>query len=808
MPVSYSTPPADPEIDSTSPFYQTLAGLVMFNRGDAKPRGIVHNALGHATASYGGTAAGHESIIIPDSFPFNAPADGAFTNDYSLYVSGQMRCRQWLYEGNKPQSGVAGCTIFGVFNFLPGSYVTGGTSCYPLLGLNTSNYANNGVGQSGIPDAICVVPISNGLCLGYMNTFCIVWSPSHVVIPGHWYAVAATRSDQVGTGINGSFAIANFLRFYLWDLTTNTQIGLNGVGVSQVFSSNFGSRTDHTLSNCALGQYNTTQGGVLIGGEIAIPLTSGPATTLGDGAGSYLIKMVGADSQPWDDSGFAYAIPAGFSGVDQFTYFVNNIYGMVGSTYATDSQTGNLFQAADYQQNSATYLYQGYAGATSAYAAIAGAYSNTNFVFSGDAVLTDVNDTGIQITCSRPQASPSAPSSLTYSLYKFTTYQTSPSGSPVATSTTGVFNYTPPDTGTYFYLVTATDGTNNYVYNIVTASMNLLPDQSWTFIGNSILSHTGGLPSQYAHYANAFRQRIQVLDLGISSMQGQDAVPTYVPFHTGVTFGGTATNGDTVNFIVNNAGLSGGTVTLPISITTSESTTSMATALAAAINANGGLTAQNITATSSGAVVTITNTSTHPTSYNYNITGAATETVLLGTAIGVPAWNLAANNYYDNFSSVIVSDVSYRGSPYTVIGQLATNDLTDSQGSYQGYLTAIQNALLALTTTYQGPTTGSLTNGQTVSVVNRVIWACGPWARGVHPLSQMATNPTYFQYQQNVANGTTVLALGRKALNYGMNYPDDVSGSHPDILAAQAQTMALIQDLFLTPSGGGAFASS
>src|SRR5580692_10359037 len=155
-PPSYSTPPANPEINSTSPFYQTLAGLIMFNRGDALPRGIVHNAMGHATSGYNSYSVGTEGVIIPNSFPFNAPNDGAFANDYSYYVGGMMRTRQWLYEGYQPQGAIPACTIFGIFNFQGASFDTGGITTIPLFGLNISNYSNNGQQPITAPDALCL----------------------------------------------------------------------------------------------------------------------------------------------------------------------------------------------------------------------------------------------------------------------------------------------------------------------------------------------------------------------------------------------------------------------------------------------------------------------------------------------------------------------------------------------------------------------------------------------------------------------------------------------------------------------------
>ncbi len=72
-----------------------------------------------------------------------------------------------------------------------------------------------------------------------------------------------------------------------------------------------------------------------------------------------------------------------------------------------------------------------------------------------------------------------------------------------------------------------------------------------------------------------------------------------------ITISGSATNGDTLNAKFLEASLPGGSVTVSVDIVTSETTTEMATALAAAINADSDLSAAGISASPSGAVITI-----------------------------------------------------------------------------------------------------------------------------------------------------------------------------------------------------------
>jgi hypothetical protein len=99
------------------------------------------------------------------------------------------------------------------------------------------------------------------------------------------------------------------------------------------------------------------------------------------------------------------------------------------------------------------------------------------------------------------------------------------------------------------------------------------------------------------------------------------------------TITGTATNGDTLNITVTDAGLSGGSTTVIATVTTSESVTSMATAVKAAINASAALTAIGVTATSSVGVVSITSTSVNKTTYTQSVTGGMTETITLASTL-------------------------------------------------------------------------------------------------------------------------------------------------------------------------------
>ncbi len=72
-----------------------------------------------------------------------------------------------------------------------------------------------------------------------------------------------------------------------------------------------------------------------------------------------------------------------------------------------------------------------------------------------------------------------------------------------------------------------------------------------------------------------------------------------------ITISGSATNGDTLNAKFVEPSLPGGSVTVSVDIVTSETTTAMALALANAINADADLVAAGISASPSGAVITV-----------------------------------------------------------------------------------------------------------------------------------------------------------------------------------------------------------
>lgn len=116
-----------------------------------------------------------------------------------------------------------------------------------------------------------------------------------------------------------------------------------------------------------------------------------------------------------------------------------------------------------------------------------------------------------------------------------------------------------------------------------------------------------------------------------------DAAFPIQPGTNTLTIGGSVTTGDTVAITFTNANLAGLPVSASYTAAGGDSTTTIATALAAAINANSTLASNNIIATSSGAVVTTSEagTWTKLTTISY-VQGSNTETVAPSNS-GVPS---------------------------------------------------------------------------------------------------------------------------------------------------------------------------
>lgn len=100
------------------------------------------------------------------------------------------------------------------------------------------------------------------------------------------------------------------------------------------------------------------------------------------------------------------------------------------------------------------------------------------------------------------------------------------------------------------------------------------------------------------------------------------------PVRIGV--GGSKTTGDTVSLVTYDAALSGGTRTTTYTVLAGDTLSTIASGLAAAINADTNLQGIGVSAAASGTVVTVQSNSTNPTTYRGTTSTTATETILIG----------------------------------------------------------------------------------------------------------------------------------------------------------------------------------
>lgn len=113
--------------------------------------------------------------------------------------------------------------------------------------------------------------------------------------------------------------------------------------------------------------------------------------------------------------------------------------------------------------------------------------------------------------------------------------------------------------------------------------------------------------------------------------------------------GGTKTTGDTLTITVFDAGLSGGSKAVNYTVLAGDTLTSIATNIAAAINADTALQAVSVSATSSSTVVNIASASSSATTYTKSTSGGATETIALAPSTSA---NLYGYNNLNEMTSI------------------------------------------------------------------------------------------------------------------------------------------------------------
>jgi hypothetical protein len=187
-----------------------------------------------------------------------------------------------------------------------------------------------------------------------------------------------------------------------------------------------------------------------------------------------------------------------------------------------------------------------------------------------------------------------------------------------------------------------------------------------------------------------------------------------------IVIGGTKTTGDILTVTSLDAGLTGGKESTPYTVQASDTLTSIATGLAAAINADTHLSGISVTATSSSTVVFIKSASTNLTTYQQSVSSGATETMGLSASIG------GTQAKYNKLNQLVTSNaggaISVVGSTNKPVSSVTLPGLALAATPPPGYDGGSDNYNAVTYAICQG--TGSTTNitMSTAYVYNQDFW--------------------------------------------------------------------------------------
>ena len=128
---------------------------------------------------------------------------------------------------------------------------------------------------------------------------------------------------------------------------------------------------------------------------------------------------------------------------------------------------------------------------------------------------------------------------------------------------------------------------------------------------------------------------------------------------TKAAVGGSVTTGDTVTITVVDAALTGGSESVPYTVQSGDTLTSIAGGLKTAINADTNLQAIGVSANSTGAVISLQSDSTNITDYRESVSISATETISLSTTInGIQTAAIGGTKTTGNTITITVYDAA------------------------------------------------------------------------------------------------------------------------------------------------------
>ncbi len=173
-----------------------------------------------------------------------------------------------------------------------------------------------------------------------------------------------------------------------------------------------------------------------------------------------------------------------------------------------------------------------------------------------------------------------------------------------------------------------------------------------------------------------------------------------------VTVGGTITAGNTLTLTATGSGITGSPVSVTYTVLVSDTIDTIASALAALINANANLVAANISASAVLAVVTINYPSTLTVAWSESTSSGATETLTLasgsGTTAGLTVTAISTGSLGNKISVTFAAGSTSSTTTATVIGFAGQVEVYPNLPNV-GFWRAFSNGLSKGLSTFRGP---------------------------------------------------------------------------------------------------------
>ncbi len=224
-----------------------------------------------------------------------------------------------------------------------------------------------------------------------------------------------------------------------------------------------------------------------------------------------------------------------------------------------------------------------------------------------------------------------------------------------------------------------------------------------------------------------------------------------------IGIGGSKTTSDTVSLVTYDAALSGGTRTTTYTVLAGDTLSTIASGLAAAINADTNLQGIGVSAVASGTVVTVQSHSTNPTTYRGTTSTTATETILIGLPTnGAQVLVIGGTKTTGDTLTVTVFDPQLSG------GSKAVNYIVQASDTLASIATNLASAITA-DTALQAISVSATASG-TVVFINSgskllTTYASSTSGGATETLS-LASSTSANQYGYNNLNELTSIAAG------------------------------------------------